>query len=193
MKVKSMVVATLCMLLPAGQAASGLVPDQDSFGVYFDTVGNAMETSVGPFTPYNAYLLVLNPSAPIDAFECTVTRVGGPCYVLSQDLGEGAVDADATADGFRVTRATPYPVLYGAVVLANWMWMQQSWQGMWVFIGPGSDPLLPGGLPVLGSGGTYRQGVIWTGSDGFPVACVNVHCVSADEPTTFGALKSLYR
>lgn len=189
----ALAITALGAFLQVPAAMGGLDPGQDSFGVYFDPAGNTIETYVGVYTPHHAYLLVMNPSAPIDAFECVVTRVGAPSFVLAEDLGTGAVDADATANGFRVTRATPYPVQNGAVLLVDWTWMQLSTWGMWVYIGPGTAPLLPGGLPVLGNGGTWWLGNIWSGSDVFPVACVNASCVSADEPTSFGALKALYR
>lgn len=189
----ALAITALGIFLQGPVDAGGLDPGLDFFGVYFDRAGNTIETFAPLFTPYHAYLLVMYPSAPIDAFECVVTRVGDSHFVLAQDLGAGAVDTDATADGFRVTRPTPYPVQYGAALLVDWTWMQTNAWGMWVYIGPGTEPLLPGGLPALGNGGVWRQGYIASGSDGFPVACVNARCTSADEPTSFGALKALYR
>lgn len=110
---RMMALAALLSWLPAGEARAGLDPFPDSFGVYFDAAGNMNSGSIGPFMPVRLYLLASNPTAPIDAFECVVTRVGGPHFVLSTNLGDGAVDSDASADGFRVTRATPYPVQAG--------------------------------------------------------------------------------
>lgn len=189
-------VAAVLAWLPATEVAGGLDPGPDSFGIYFDPNGYSLVADPGYFRPYDAYLIAANPTSPVDAFECTVTRIGERCFILETNLGDGAVDTDATVDGFRVTRATPYPVVSGVVVLVHWVWMQTEVQyGMWVFVGPGTDPLLPGGWPVLGYEGAYRLGDISSGSPEILVACVNnmSACSVADEPTSFGVLKSLYR
>lgn len=175
-------------------ARGGLDPNADSFGVYFDTAGNNATVYTMPvFTPYDIYLIVSNPTAAVDGFECVVTRVGAPSFVLSTDLGTGAVDDDPAADVYRVQRATPYPVASGVIVLVHWSWMQQAYSGMWVFVGPTVPPSLPGGLPVLRNGGALRLGYLMSQSPDIPVACVNSTCVSAEETSTFGAIKGLYR
>ena len=188
-----MVVAALLVWLPAVEAAAGLDPNPDSVGIYFDPAGNANTATVPPFVPFHAYLIVSNPTSPLDAFECVVTRVGAPSFELSADLGEDAVDSDATADGYRVARATPFPVLSGVAVLVDWVWMLQT-PYLLVYVGPGSDPLLPGGLPVLGNAGAYRLAPVSSGSPDLAVACINDwRCATDDAPSSFGAVKSLYR
>lgn len=189
-----LITLTIAICLAATSTTAGVDPQPDSFGVYFDPAGNMRELTMQPvFTPYYAYLIVSNPTAAIDGFECTVTRVGSPHFVLATDLGEGVVDADPSADGYQVTRATPYPVASGVAVLVRWQCMQLSQSGMWIFVGPGTTPTLPGGLPVLRNGSEFRLGNIASESESLPVACVNGWCVSADEAASFGAIKSLYR
>lgn len=193
---KLMLVVLMLASSLAGVALGGLDPDPDGFGIYFDTAGNVRETVIPPFSPFHAYLLVNNPSAPIDGFECTAWRVGGPHFELGRNLGPDAIDSDETAEGYSVLRSSPYPVQNGAALLVDWTIMMQSATGLFFYVGAGTNPSLPGGLPVLADGGSYRLGLLVSDSPDFPVACVNSGggwCVSADEPTSFGALKSLYR
>lgn len=189
------VVIVLLACLPATAALAGLDPDPDSFGIYFDTNGYSRDISIPMFNPFHAYLIVNYPSAPIDGFECSAWRVGGPHVELARSLGVGAVDGDDSAAGFRVVRSSPYPVQNGVAILVDWTLMTQASTGVWLYVGPGTNPLLPGGLPVLANGGSYRLGTVVSDSPDLPVACVNSGgwCVSADEPTSFGGLKSLYR
>lgn len=190
-----MIAMAILAAWPAADAAGGLDTAPDGFGIYFDLNASYREMVVPPFSPFHAYLMVVNPTAPIDGFECTSWRVGGPHFELAMSLGADAVDADATAEGFTVTRATPYPVQNAAVVLVDWTLMTQAATGLWLYVGPGSQPSLPGGLPVLVNGGSLRLGQVVSESPDFPVACVNSgwSCVSADEQASFGALKGLFR
>jgi hypothetical protein len=190
-----MFVVILLASLLAVEAIAGLDPDPDGFGIYFDTYGMSRDIVIPMFVPFHAYLIVNNPSTAIDGFECTAWRVGGPHYELARSLGADAIDSDVTADGFRVVRSSPYPAQNGVVILVDWTLMTQAPAGVWLYVGAGTSPLLPGGLPVLANGGSYRLGTVVSESPDIPVACVNsgMSCVSADEPTSFGALKSLYR
>lgn len=192
---KLMLVVLMLACPLAGVVFGGLDPDPDGFGIYFDTAGYQRDTVIPPFNPFHAYLLVNAPSAPIDGFECTAWRVGGPHFELARSLGADAVDSDDTAEGFRVTRSSPYPVQNGVALLVDWTLMTQAYTGLWLYVGPGTQPSLPGGLPVLANGGSLRLGGVISGSPDFPVACVNSgwSCVSDDEQTSFGALKGLFR
>lgn len=190
---KMLLTTVMALALAVTGAQGGLDWKSDSFGVYFDQAGNTNTTYPGIFTPYHVYLLVANPTAPVDGFECVVTRVGAPHFILSTDLGTGAVDDDPAADVFRVHSATPYPVAAGMIVLVHWQWMQQSTNPMAVFVGPTVPPALPGGLPVLRNGAALRLGDVYSQLPSLPVACVYSWCVDAEETTTFGTIKSLYR
>ncbi len=188
-----MLLTTLMMLVFAVTGAwAGLDPNTDSFGVYYDTAGNTNSRSVPVFSLYDAYLLVANPTAAIDGFECAVTRSGAPNFVYTTDLGPDATDEDAAADVYRVQRASPYPGASGAIVLVHWQLLQQAATPMFFYIGPAEPASLPGAIAVLRNDGALRRGTSLSGWPTLPVACVNWSCI-AEERSSFGAVKSLFR
>lgn len=175
MRISSLVVAVLLTTLP--RAASALLdPNDDSIGVYFDNVGNTNCTTAGPFVPFDCYLIVANPTAPIDGFECTVTFTGVPHYILDQDLGVGAVDSDPSPGGFAVTAPQPYPVSSGCLVLCRWRVFLQASGAFEILVGPGTTPTLPYDHPVLFMGGVPRSARTYTCETQLPVAMVNGMC-----------------
>lgn len=189
---KSLLLIAMSAALLAPATWAGLDPNPDSFGVYFDTAGNINNYTVPIFTPYDAYLLVVHPSAAIDGFECAATRSGAPYFVLATTLEGGGIDEDPAADVYRVQCPTPYPVANGAIVAVHWRLMQQASTPLFFYVAPTDPPSLPGTLPVLRNAGALRQGRTFSGSPQVPVACVNWYCF-ADERSTFGAVKSLFR
>ena len=162
---------TMVLLPNHAQALSDNKPD--SFGLYFDAGGNYTATSASMFVPFTTYLILANPLGPIDGFECTVRRSAAPSFMLSPDLGAGAVDADPTADGFSVTAMTPYPVTGGAVVLASIRYMLQVNAELEFYIGPGTTQTLPGDLPIVFGDGVPRQCGVSSCDIDVPVAFVN--------------------
>ncbi len=101
-------VALLIVSLMATSAFAALDPDHDSFGVYFDngTWNNNCATAM-PYTPFFAYLVLMNPVSATNGFECTVTPAGTTgFFALSTTLGgTGALDVDASPNGFAVGAA----------------------------------------------------------------------------------------
>ena len=189
---KSLLLIVMSAALVAPATWAGLDPKIDSVGVYFDTSGNINSISEPMFTPYDAYLLVANPSAAVDGFECAATRSGAPYFVLATTLEGGGIDEDPAADVYRVQCPTPYPVANGAIVAVHWRLMQQASTPLFFYVAPTDPPSLPGALPVLRNGGALRQGRIMSGSPLVPGACVNYWCFAV-ESSTFGAVKSLFR
>jgi hypothetical protein len=192
MTMKMLLTTVVMLALAVTAAQAGLDPNTDSFGVYYDMAGNTISRSVPVFHLYDAYLLVANPSAAIDGFECAVTRSGAPHFVLSTDLGTDATDEDTASDVYRVQRASPYPGASGAIVLVHWQLLQQAATPMFFYIGPAEPASLPGAIAVLRNGGALRLGWSLSGSPTLPVACVNWYCI-AEEHSSFGAVKSLFR
>ena len=184
----------LCLVLLAPAAFAGLDRDPDSMGIYFDTAGNFNCSTLPPFTPANAYLLLANPTAPTGGFACRIAMVGGPYFLFSTDLG-GRLDIDAALDGFMVSGATPYPVASSHIVLATFNVMLQSPDYLAFYVKPPVPPYgtCPGPV-VFGTGGAVRCCGVSSGDVNLPVAGWNSpNCPVAHEARSFGAIKSLYR
>jgi hypothetical protein len=189
-------VTLLLVALFASTAFAGLDDGADSFGVYFDTLGNVNDLDGQPvFTPFNVYLLLMNPVSATNGFECTVTPTGAPHFILSTTLGGmGAIDVDASANGFAVGAAADYPTVGGAMLLVTWSFMLQANTPLEFRITKASIPSMTGNLPVVTGDGILRRCAVASGSVEAPVAYVN----SPNEPiatevSSFGNVKSLFR
>ncbi len=187
------VVSVLLVFLTASAAVAGLDPNPDSMGIYFDPLGNQVYTHVAMFTPFNVYLLLMNPQSATDGFECTVTASGAPFFILSTTLPADTVDADPSADGFAVGSATPFVVTSDAMIICTWQYMVQSGSPLYYYIGQGTHPSLPGGLPVVTGDGVLRRCGVASGDVAWPVAIVNPPIVDVVESNIFGSVKSLFR
>ncbi len=164
----------LALALLPGIATAGLDNKTDSFGVYFDSAGNTNCVNAAPFVPTTAYLLLMNPSSATNGFECTVTPTGAPHFILSTTLGgTGALDVDASANGFAVGAAANYPVVGGACVLVTWSIMLQSAAPLEFRISQASIPSMAGGLPVVTGNGVLRQCPVASCDVNLPVAGIN--------------------
>ena len=189
-------VTLLLVALFASTAFAGLDNGPDSFGVYFDTAGNTNDLDgVMPFAPFNVYLLLMNPTGATNGFECTVTPVGAPHFILNTTLGgTGALDVDSSANGFAVGAAADYPTVGGAMVLVTWTFMVQSTAQLEWRISKASIPSMPGDLPVVTGNGVLRRCGVASGSVTAPVAYVNSpDAPVATEVSSFGNVKSLFR
>jgi hypothetical protein len=182
----------------ASSASAGLDPDSDSFGVYFDTEGNTICTTAGAFQEVTAYLILMNPSAPVNGFECTVPMTGAAHFILSVDHCAPFIDCDDCAGPYSFALGCPsvYQVpANSALVLVTWRLMLQAPTELLFHIGPGLVPSLPGGLPVVTGNGVLRQCRVASGDVSLPVAGINVvgNCPVSDEASSFGTVKSLFR
>jgi hypothetical protein len=190
-------VALLMVSLMATVAFAGLDPDTDSFGVYFDTNGNTNAVVGQPiFTPFNVYLLLMNPAGSTNGFECTVTPEGAPYFILATNLGAGALDVDGSANGFAVGAAAPYAVnAGGAIVLVQWQFMLQGATPMSFRISQATVPSMAGGLPVVTGNGILRRCGVASGDVTLPVAYCNNPggVIVGQEISSFGNVKSLFR
>ena len=188
-------VVLLLLSLTASVAFAGLDTGSDSFGVYFDVNGNTNTFNAPIFTPFFAYLLIMNPAGVTDGYECTVTPTGAPYFALSTTLPAGSLDVDAAANGFAVGAASPLsPNAGGAIVACTWQFMVQAATPLEFRISAATNPSMPGGLPVVTGGGVLRRCGISSGSTTAPVAYVNgTNQPIATETSSFGNVKSLFR
>ena len=189
-------VALLIVSLMATSAFAALDPDHDSFGVYFDngTWNNNCATAM-PYTPFFAYLVLMNPVSATNGFECTVTPAGTTgFFALSTTLGgTGALDVDASPNGFAVGAAANYPVVGGGALLCTWQYMLTGAGSMTFAITKASIPSMTGNLPVVTGDGVLRRCGVASGDVQLPVASVNAGCPVPAETSSFGSVKSLFR
>ncbi len=87
----------LLAVLITSAACAGLDPGTDSFGVYFDTAGNTNCATAAAFDAVTAYLLLMNPAGPTEAFECSVSMSGAPYMILSTVAGGSCLCWDRAA------------------------------------------------------------------------------------------------
>ncbi len=187
-------VALLFVSLTASLAFAGLDPDLDSFGLYYDAGGYMNCAAVGPFVPTNVYLLLSNPVGPTDGFECTLTPVGVPHFILSTNLGPAALDIDSSANGYVVGAASNYPVVNGQIVLATLQFMLAAPGSLEFFITQATVPSMPGDLPVVTGNGVLRRCGVSSGAVSIPVLGMNPSfCPVSEEISSFGDVKSLFR
>jgi len=190
-------VALLIVSLMATAAFAVHDDGTDSFGIYFNaTNDNNCLAGAGLYQPFPVFLVLMNPASATNGFECTVTPSGSATnFALSTTLaGTGALDVDASANGFAVGAAANYPVAAGGCTLVTWSYMLTGPGDLSFKIGPATVPSLSGGLPVVTGDGVLRRCGVASGSVLLPVATVNnANCVVANETSTFGNVKSLFR
>ena len=208
---KKLVVLLLAMAV-ATSAFAVIDPDDDMMGFYFDAAGdnNCMALAAGQFT---TYVLYTNPTvAFIEAytFDYDVTTTGGAdlgagLFRLATVMPSGAIRVgeddplDASAGGdFAVGVAEPLFAVNGAVVLVQFNWLLSAGGADLHFnLRANPIPSLPGNLTlpeVQGPGGS--AGLMTVGfstQDGFDSAVLNGDCPVAEESSSWGSVKSLYR
>jgi hypothetical protein len=192
------VMALLLAGILAPATFAGLDQATDSFGVYFDTAGNTNCTTASAFQMVAAYLILMNPAAPTNGFECTVTMTGAPHFILSVDHCGSNIDCDNCSGPYSFAVGCPwlYPVpADGVLVLATWNLMLQTPTELLFRIGPGMIPSLPGGMPVVTGNGVLRLCQVASGDVNLPVAGINAgaNCPVASDMNSFGTVKSLFR
>ena len=180
-------------------------PDPDEIGIYFDLNADTVCTTVAPYTPFFANIIITNPSATeIWAIEFSLCAEfeGGNEYMLV-GLGEfwsaGFIDLpveiDWCLDGRVIGFTEPLPQVGENVVLVRLQYMLLSDVGVEFFLGPHPVETIEDGLPAYGDGnGGVVPLNVSSGDPGLPVAAVNGQCnVVPVETKSFSGLKCLYR
>ncbi len=190
-------VALLIVSLMATSAFAIHDDGTDSFGIYFDAANsNNCLASAGLYQPFPIFLVLMNPASATNGFECTVTPTGTAAFfALSTTLGgSGALDVDASANGFAVGAAANYPVVNGGLTLVTWSYMLTSPGALNFAITKASIPSMTGNLPVVTGDGVLRRCGIASGDVTLPVATINSgNCPVPAETSSFGSVKSLFR
>lgn len=186
------ILVVLLVCLVALPAFADVDPTADLFGIFFDRLDGHAVTWVSPFTPFDVYLLLMNPLGVTDGYECTVTASGAPYYILQTSLPVDSLDIDPAVNGFAVGAATPFVVDNGAMLLCTWQFMVLDARETRFFITQATIPSMPGDLPVVTGNGVLRRCGVTSGDVGMAVATVNPP-PDPMEVSTFGAVKSLFR
>lgn len=185
----------LLVMMTAASVSASLDYKSDSFGIYFDVQNvNYCNPTATLFAPFPVYLVLMNPVSATNGFECTVTRTGpANCFILSTTLsGVGALDVDASADGYMVGCAADYPTVHSGCTLVTWSYMLTSPGYVYLYIGPGTVPSLTGGQPVVTGNGVLRRCEVWSGDVHLPCGAIGT-CPYPAEAAAFGSVKSLFR
>jgi hypothetical protein len=188
-------------LLLAAPAAGVIDPDPDGVGVYFDTAGDIVEIMRGPAVPFEAYVILTNPTGPVmNGFEFAyaLDTVGGPessLIRLQVALPPGVICIDCNwdplGDNVRIVWATPLPTMV-ATPLITWGYMilvpmQVDFRlAATPFTGPDT-----GQIAYL-SDGAWIPMQISSGDPTLPVASVNGTVLEV-VPATFAGVKAIYR
>lgn len=189
-------VATLLCLLASNTSFAVVDPDPDQMGIYFDECADTFCILPVLCAPQFAYLIYTNPSlAAVDGYELGLTVTCGNatfdwpeewCPLLPLDL-----------DNVFVAFAEPRPTSV-ATILARATVMPFDLTPINIYLhgaanGTTGDPLLPGVYYYQGQNlKTLATGV--SGGPGNVTAQITCDCgVVADETSSWGGVKSLFR
>ncbi|MEN8006167.1 MAG: hypothetical protein ABFS42_04090 [Candidatus Krumholzibacteriota bacterium] len=176
-------------------------PSPDVMGVYFDIGGNQTEIHVPASVPFNAYVVLRNPTqAEITGYEFGYDHWVPPgnegmVFLLAADLLCDPITIDPPTSplvgSYGCEPSQPVPAT-PAVVLLTWQYMLLGVMPMHFNLTPADTPTVPGDLPgYWGPSGItpteYAETCFGTG------ARVNEFCPVAVEPQSWGSLKGLFR
>ena len=201
-----LVFLTAVFVLACGAPSSATVnPDPDEIGLYFDINADTVCMNVAPNIPFDAYLIITNPSSAevwgIEFSMCTEFTGGSESqmFKLSEVWSSGFVDPavihDWCLDGRAIGFFDPVPQVGANVVLVRLQYMILVDMGVKFFLRPYPVETIEDGLPAYaGVGGVVLPLGISSGDPGLPVAAVNGDCdVVSVESRTFSGLKCLFR
>jgi len=190
----------------ASSAWAVVDPDPDMLGIYFDLNADDNCITVPSNTPFFAYLILTNSTAPaINAYEfsfvnCVCAGIENLFFMLASNIAHNVVAGvdvgshTALEGQYIVGLAEALPTTE-ATLLHSWEFMMGAVLPVQMYIGPTTVPSLPGGLPVVqnAEGSILMTVGTSTGGPEIPVATMNTDCVVATENLTWGDIKALYR
>ncbi|MBU8872054.1 MAG: hypothetical protein KOO60_14395 [Gemmatimonadales bacterium] len=147
----------LCLICAADTFADPIDPVPDHVGVYFDTEATVTSLDSAPGIPFNAYVILTNPTADgiwgyevgyrfvVPAgYEDSYTRLESSTPYQSIDLGNSE---DISQGDYIVGIASPIP-RSDAVVLVTWEFEFAADFPMDIYLGPASRQLIEDGWPA---------------------------------------------
>ncbi|MEN8007873.1 MAG: hypothetical protein ABFS42_12710 [Candidatus Krumholzibacteriota bacterium] len=174
----------------------------DRIGVYFDPDANRGNILVGQDTPFNVYVIIINPSdTVISGFEFGYQFSGfglSGLIRLSNDLPPGATDTGDNSGilegDYSVLLDTPLPVA-PAVVVTTWHLMYRGILEAFITLKASDDPTLNDGFPAYFGESSVNSLAysFWACGVERGGAVINETCPTATEAAGFGSVKSLFR
>lgn len=153
------VIVILCLVCAANAFADPIDPVPDHLGVYFDTEATMSSLDVTPGVPFNAYVILTNPTAAgiwgcelgyrlvvPPGFENSYTRLENSGPDQSVDLGNSE---EVSQGDYIVGIASPIP-RSAAVVLVTWEFEFANDFPMDFYLGPPSVQYIEDGWPAYG-------------------------------------------
>jgi len=169
-------------ILVAPAFAVPVDPAPDHIGVYFDTGATMTTLSVPTSAPFNAYVIITNPTATNlwglelgysvvvpPGFEASYTRLSATIPSQSVDLGNSI---DFAQGDYTIGLASPMPSS-AAVVFLTWQFVVVDDFPMEFFLGPAATQSLGFDLPAYAGDSTTLSLGLSSGSVNIPVATVN--------------------
>lgn len=204
MKSRLIFAATVILLIVCTSTAAHAVvdPDPDGVGVYFDMSADVNTQLIGLFVPFDAYVILTNPSsAEIRSFEFAYS-VRPPAGMEANLVRTGLTlppgiicincDWDPYGDNVVLPFTSPVPPSPATILMA-WQYMLTASMpvefslGATSFMGP-----MSGQLAYEGEAGFVPMHVS-SGDPSLPVAAVNAGDVTPDRVISAGTLKAQYR
>lgn len=176
----------------AAPARGALDPDPDSLGLYFDTAANSNCAALQPWTTGGFYLVLCNPTAAVEGVACSIELVGVTYGLTTFQPRPGATNEVASTTVVRIS-SWPFPLAPGPIMFGTWGLLLMEPGRLDCHLRPHPDPSLPRDLPVIRRDGQWLLCGTASGNVDLPVAALNGDCPVADQTTSFGAVKSLFR
>ncbi len=178
-------------------------PDTDQVGVYFDLDGNTNAIEVEPGVPFNAYVLITRPSAPVHGYFFSYRLEVTPgsedqVFRLANTLPAGddnfsdCTSTDKMFGCYNVGLSSPLPV-GDTVVAVGWQYMTLTFLAIDFYLGPVDPSIYAGESPAYEIGGGLSVLGISSGSADLPVARVNGLAPVGVQSVTFGSIKATFR
>ena len=186
--------ALVLALTLAAFAGSAFASDwfADNVGIYADEAGTQNCITAAPYTPIPAYLVCtqLN-SSDINAWELALTYIN--VTSLSFVPRGSAIDAGINPGEHIVGLAAALPAVGMACVVADMQLMVMNTSAAGVKIGGTFFHTLPAKVPAYQGTQTVVRELHPISAPGTPVISINTGCPVADETSSFGSVKSLFR
>lgn len=193
----------LVVCLVSSSALAVIDPDPDMMGIYFDLNADENCLTIGASTPFNAYLILTNPtSSGITGYEfgldvvvpagmeAMIFTLANYSYCESEWFPEYPVGMGGE---YIVGLRSPCPTA-PATVIHVWQYMLLHVIPVEMYIHSISNPSIPGDLPIVQTGESHLMQVgLSTGGPDIPVATVNTDCVVGEQEVNFGNVKALFR
>ena len=199
---RRLIALTILATLIAPAAHAAIDPDPDGIGVYFDLNADVYEIAMGPSVPFNAYIIVTNPTGTgIQGYEfsriITVPPGMEGMFFTLVEIWHGyndihPVEPPGLGNDFMISFGTPIPAT-PTVTLVTWQFMLLAPMIVDFYLGPSSGEFGTNGLLVYESPTGPVPLHVSSGDPALRVATVNGTGVVPVTMTSFGSLKALYR